>query len=79
MRKKLSILQSRAIRAMANGAQTTALKIGCRIDTMESLVKRGIVRKIVLSGYKTFWSYHVNYRFVLIPCLFEVEGLAPEV
>ena len=63
MKKKLSILQSRAIRAMANGAQTTALKIGCRIDTMESLVKRGLVRKIVLTCYKRFWSYHMNYRF----------------
>ena len=75
--RKLSKRQSEAIRAMANGAPVTPLKIGCRIDTMKSLVKRGLVRQIEQSYYKRFWSYNINFRFTLIPVIFEIEGLHP--
>jgi hypothetical protein len=76
--KKLSKRQSEAIRKMANGKQVSADSIGCRKDTMESLVRRGLVKKIVQHCYKRYWSYNMNYRFVLIPCIFDIEGLLPE-
>jgi hypothetical protein len=75
MRKKLSKRQFEAIRKMMNGARTTPSAIGCRIDTMKSLVKRGIVKQIELTCYKRFWSYNMNYRFVLIDGSFKPDDL----
>jgi len=76
--KKLSKRQSEAIRKMANGKEVSADEIGCRKDTMESLVKRGLVKKRILTCYKRFWSYNMNYRFRLIPCIFDIKGILPE-
>jgi hypothetical protein len=76
--RKLSKRQSEAIRAMENGARTTPDKIGCRKDTMKSLVKRGIVKQITLTCYNRFWSYNMNYRFVLISGSYKAKDLFPD-